>query len=155
MQSARAGELRRRVRAAGISRRPRLLPHAGRMCGPCDVSICAAVVAAAGVLVLADGFGDAGYGRAWGGEPAARRGNGAEAGSLRGKLEKGENGIGDGLSSYGLEDSDGIVMSNWISGRMRIGLGNEMMGDTGTTTRMAVRHRRGRHHAVDYLVLGE
>ncbi|KAF8554299.1 UBC-like protein [Imleria badia] len=29
------------------------------------------------------------------------------------ELEKGEKGIGDGSCSYGLEDSDDILMSNW------------------------------------------
>ena len=29
------------------------------------------------------------------------------------ELEKGEKGIGDGSCSYGLEDSDDIMMSNW------------------------------------------
>jgi hypothetical protein len=30
------------------------------------------------------------------------------------ELEKGEKGIGDGACSYGLEDSDDILMTNWI-----------------------------------------
>lgn len=29
------------------------------------------------------------------------------------ELEKGEKGIGDGSCSYGLEDSDDIMMSHW------------------------------------------
>ena len=29
------------------------------------------------------------------------------------ELEKGEKGIGDGSCSYGLEDGDDILMSNW------------------------------------------
>jgi ubiquitin-conjugating enzyme E2 variant len=29
------------------------------------------------------------------------------------ELEKGEKGIGDGSCSYGLEDGDDIMMSNW------------------------------------------
>lgn len=29
------------------------------------------------------------------------------------ELEKGEKGIGDGSCSYGLEDSEDIMMSNW------------------------------------------
>ena len=29
------------------------------------------------------------------------------------ELEKGEKGIGDGSCSYGLEDADDIVMTNW------------------------------------------
>lgn len=29
------------------------------------------------------------------------------------ELEKGEKGIGDGSCSYGLEDGDDVLMSNW------------------------------------------